>query len=109
MSEPASITTEEGSTNVYADLNYPDAAAMQRKSQLASGIAHTIREQGLTLEAAAAMAGMEPCALSRITRGQFRDIEEFQLLDLMTRLGHDVTISVGPVKRRPGHIELHFT
>ena len=37
-----------------------------------------------------------------------RDIEECQLLDLMTRLGRDVTILVGPAKRRPGRIELHF-
>ena len=42
MSEPASITTEEGSTNVYADLGYTDAAEMQRKSQLAGEIARAM-------------------------------------------------------------------
>lgn len=30
MNEDASITIEEGSTNVYADLGYADAADMQR-------------------------------------------------------------------------------
>ncbi len=36
------LTIEEGSTNVYADLGYADAALMQRKSQLAAEIARAI-------------------------------------------------------------------
>jgi len=39
MSQNSHITIEEGSTNVYADLGYADAAEMQRKSQLAAEIA----------------------------------------------------------------------
>lgn len=38
MNVHANITIEEGSTNVYADLGYADAAEMQRKSQLAAEI-----------------------------------------------------------------------
>ncbi|MFT3814305.1 MAG: XRE family transcriptional regulator [Acidovorax sp.] len=34
---------EVGSTNVYADLGYEDAAAMQRKSSLAAEIARAIK------------------------------------------------------------------
>ena len=36
MNENNEIAIEEGSTNVYADLDYADAAQMQRKSQLAA-------------------------------------------------------------------------
>ena len=36
MSRKTEIVIEEGSTNVYADLGYADAAEMQRKSQLAA-------------------------------------------------------------------------
>ncbi len=32
MTRSTEITIEEGSTNVYADLGYADAAEMQRKS-----------------------------------------------------------------------------
>ena len=39
MSQRDEVTIEEGSTNVYADLGYADAAEMQRKSQLAGEIA----------------------------------------------------------------------
>jgi hypothetical protein len=38
----------------------------------------------------------------RITRGQFRDVSEAKLLDLVARLGHDVKIVVGPTRRRAG-------
>jgi len=39
---------EEGSTNVYADLDYTDAAEMQRKLQLAVEIARAISARRLT-------------------------------------------------------------
>jgi hypothetical protein len=46
--------------------------------------------------------------LSRITRGQFRGVSEARLLELVAKLGHDVKIVVGPVRRRDGKSELQF-
>ena len=46
--------------------------------------------------------------VSRITRGQFRGVSEAKLLELVAKLGHDVKIVVGPVRRRAGKIELQF-
>ena len=48
MGRHSEITIEEGSTNVYADLGYADAAEMQRKSQLAAEIARAIKARHLT-------------------------------------------------------------
>ena len=88
MNEHSEITIEEGSTNVYADLGYTDAAETQ--------------------EDAAALLGIDQSKVSRITRGQFRGVSEAKLLELVARLGHDVKIVVGPVRRRAGKIELQF-
>ena len=55
MNEHSEITIEEGSTNVYADLGYTDAAEMQRKSQLAGEIARAIKARRLTQEDAASV------------------------------------------------------
>lgn len=74
MREPQSILIEEGSTNVYANLGYADAAEMQRNSQLAGEIARAIKARHLTQEAAAALSGVDPSKVSRITRGQFRGV-----------------------------------
>lgn len=108
MTRTHEITIEQGSTNVYADLGYADAAEMQRKSQLAAEIARVIKVRRLTQTGAAELLGIDQSKVSRITRGQFRGISEAKLLELMTKLGHDVKIIVGPVRRRAGKIELQF-
>jgi predicted XRE-type DNA-binding protein len=108
MSQHSEVTIEEGSTNVYADLGYADAAEMQRKSQLAGEIAPAIKARRLTQDGAAALLGIDQSKISRITRGQFRGVSEAKLLELVAKLGHDVKIVVGPMRRRAGKIELQF-
>jgi predicted XRE-type DNA-binding protein len=108
MTRKTDITIEEGSTNVYADLGYADAAEMQRKSQLAAEIARAIKARHLTQIEAAELLGIDQSKVSRITRGQFRGVSEVKLLELMVKLGRDVKIVVGPMRRRAGKIELQF-
>ena len=108
MSRNTEIAIEEGSTNVYADLSYADAAEMQRKSQLAAEIARAVKARRLTQQGAADLLGLHQSKVSRITRGHFRGVSEAKLLELVTKLGHDVKIVVGPVRRRAGKIELQF-
>jgi predicted XRE-type DNA-binding protein len=108
MTRNTDVNIEEGSTNVYADLGYAEAAEMQRKSQLAAEIARTIKARRLTQLDAAELLGIDQSKVSRITRGQFRGVSEAKLLELVTRLGHDVRIVIGPVRRRAGKIKLEF-
>ena len=108
MCRNTAIAIEEGGTNVYADLGYADAAEVQRKSQLATEIARAIKARRLTQQGAAELLGVDQSKVSRITRSQFRGVSEAKLLELVTKLGRDVKIVVGPVRRRAGKIELHF-
>ena len=108
MSRQPEITIQDGSTNVYADLGYADAAEMQRKSQIAAEIARAIKARHLTQGAAATLLGIDQSKVSRITRGQFRGVSEAKLLELVTKLRRDVRIVVGPVQRRAGKIKLEF-
>lgn len=108
MRRNTEIAVEEGSANVYADLGYANAAEMQRKSQLAAEIARAIKARRLTQLEAAELLGIAQSKVSRITRGQFRGVSEGKMLELVTKLGHDVKIVVGPVRRRAGRIELQF-
>ena len=80
MSRKTEIVIEEGSTNVYTDLGYADAAEMQRKSQLAAEIARAIKARRLTQQGAAELLGLDQSKVSRITRGQFHDVSRFSLL-----------------------------
>jgi predicted XRE-type DNA-binding protein len=80
-------TIEVGSTNVYAELGYPDAAEMQRKATLAAEIAQSIRILGMTLGDAAEQLDVGQDEISKITRGRFRGLSEALLLDLAEKLG----------------------
>ncbi len=93
---------EEGSTNVYADLGFPDADEMLIKAQLASRIAEIIKRRRLTQTAAAELIGLPQPKLSGLLRGQFRGVSEAKMLACLTRLGRDVRIMVGPARRRTG-------
>lgn len=77
---------EEGSANVYADLGYPDAEAMLRKSQIVSAMARTIKTRRWTQETVAAVLQIDKSEVSRITRGQFRSISEAQLREWAANL-----------------------
>jgi len=102
------VSIEEGTTNVFADLGYAEADEMQRKSLLTGEIARAIKARILTQEDAAKLLGIDQSKVSRITRGQFRGVSEAKLLELVARLGHDIKIVIGPVRRRAGKIELQF-
>lgn len=87
MNSDTDVPIEEGSANVYADLGYPDAAEMQRKSQLAAEVARAIKARGLTQDEVSKLLEIDQAKLSRIMRGQFRGESEAQLLKLVARLG----------------------
>ncbi|ERF04106.1 TPA: XRE family transcriptional regulator [Pseudomonas aeruginosa] len=62
----------EGSTNVYADLGYPDAAEMQAKARLVTKISQTIKARQLSNDQAATALGLTPAALRELLAGRFR-------------------------------------
>lgn len=86
MSDNASFVIDEGSTNVYADLGFPDATAMLRKAQIVSEMSRTIKARRWTQEAVAAVLQIDSSEVSRITRGQFRNICEVRLREWAARL-----------------------
>lgn len=60
-----------GSTNVYADLGYPDATAMQAKANIVALIASAIKARQLSNEQATALR-LTPGELSELLAGRFR-------------------------------------
>ena len=83
---PDAYSVEVGSSNVYSDLGYADAEAMQRKSELAFAIGQRIRDRNVPLDEASRIANTEPEILYKICRGQFREIEEDDLIGMHVRL-----------------------
>jgi len=96
------IKIEKGSSNVYQDLELPDAADMQVKASLAAKIGEIINHRHLTQVQASDILGIPQPKLSGLLRGQFRGISEAKILDCLNRLGRDIEIVV----RRPSRSRL---
>jgi predicted XRE-type DNA-binding protein len=104
------IEIEEGSGNVYADLQTPDVEAMYVKARLSSKIGDIIRHRHLTQQQAAEILGIPQPKLSGLLRGQFRGISEAKMIECLNRLGRDVEIVVrkAPRSHLQGHTQVVF-
>lgn len=94
------IKFEQGTGNVYADLNRDNADEMLVKAQLATKIGEIIKARKWTQQKAADVLGISQPKLSKMLRGQFRGISEAKMLDCLARLGRDVQIVIGPARRK---------
>jgi predicted XRE-type DNA-binding protein len=93
------LEIEEGSGNVYQDLQMADAETMYVKAQLANKISDIIRRRRLTQQQAALTLGIPQPTLSNMLRGRFRDISEAKMLECLNRLGQDVDIVIRKAPR----------
>lgn len=88
-----------GSNNIYADLGYSDPDMQLLKAQLVSRIDEIMIDKKLTQTQAAQAMGISQPDVSRLLKGQFRDISVERIIRMLTRLGCDVDVVIKP----PGH------
>ena len=102
------VTSKRGSGNVFADLQIADAETHLLKAQLVARVQNVIRSKKLTQGKAAELIGVSQPDVSRMLRGQFRDISVGRLVLFLTRLGCAVDIVVKPTNKRafaPIHLD----
>ncbi len=85
---------ERGSTNVFADLGYPDAGERQTKLQLAHTINEAVAEQALTQLAAARKLGTSQPKVSALANYQLDGFSVERLMTFLTSLDKDIDIVV---------------
>jgi predicted XRE-type DNA-binding protein len=87
-----------GTTNVFADLGYPDAEERQTKLRLAHALNHVIAQRRLTQAAAAARLGVNQPKISALLRYKLDGFSVERLMTFLTALDQDVEIVI---KRKP--------
>ena len=92
MSDDTSI--RRGSQNLFADLGYADAETHLLKAGLVTRIRAIIGENSLTQTEAARLMGLGQPDVSRLLRGQFREVSVERLMRMLTKLGCDVDIVI---------------
>lgn len=83
-----------GTTNVFADLGYPDADERQTKLRLAHAINSAIADRKLTQAAAAARLGVTQPKVSALAHYRLEGFSVERLMSFLTALDHDVEIVI---------------
>ena len=94
MKKNSRTSIVHGTKNIFADLGFPDADTHLLKAELVTRIQSVISGQKLTQTAAAKRMGLSQPDVSRLLKGQFRDVSVERLMRLLTRLGCDVDITI---------------
>lgn len=91
-----SIKVFEGTGNVFADLDLPDAPAHFLKAQIVSELYRLVNERKLTQAAAGALMHISQPEVSRLFKGHFREYSVDRLIMFLTGFDRDVDIIVRP-------------
>lgn len=94
MIDESKNTVVRGTENLFSDLGYADADTHLLKAGLVSRIHDIVIDRKLTQAAAAKCMGISQPDVSRLLRGQFREISVERLIRVLTKLGCDVDIVV---------------
>ena len=88
-----------GRSNIFADLNLPDAETHFLKAQIVSEIYRLIKERELTQVQAGKRMGISQPEVSRMFKGHFREYSIERLMEFLTLFDRDVEIVVKPRKK----------
>lgn len=93
-------TITEGTTNVFADLGFPDAVQCRAKTRLAFVLNECIRNRRLKQAEAAALLGIPQPKVSALKNYRLDGFSVERLMGFLTALDLDVEIMIRP---RPEH------
>ncbi|MDR5727302.1 MAG: helix-turn-helix transcriptional regulator [Terriglobia bacterium] len=108
MSKKNDTTIRRGSANVFADLGFPNPDTHLLKAQLMSRVQDTLQDCRLTQTEAARITGINQPDLSRMLKGQFRDVSVERIMRMLTKLGCEVDIVVKPQGRKRAFAAIHL-
>lgn len=97
-----------GGSNVFADLGYSDPDTHLLKAQLVSHIDEIISARKLTQIQAAKLMGISQPDVSRLLKGQFRDVSVERIMRMLTRLGCEIDIVIKAPGRKRSNSTIHL-
>jgi len=89
----------QGSTNVFADLGFPDAAERQAKLKLAMAINDIVAKRKLTQVQAANLLEINQPKISALANYKLEGFSVERLMNFLTALDRDVEIIIRKPKK----------
>jgi predicted XRE-type DNA-binding protein len=108
MAQDNDTEIRRGTDNVFADLGFADPDTHLLKAQLVDRVQAIMRDRGLTQNQAADAVGMSQPDISRLLKGQFRDVSVERIMRMLTRLGCEIDIVVTPRDSRVPTTPIHY-
>ena len=96
------IEVVDGTTNVFADLGYPDAVERQTKTRLALAINTLIKQRKLRQADAGKLLGIPQSKVSLLVNYRLGHFSVEKLIEFLTALDRDVEISIRPRREKGG-------
>jgi predicted XRE-type DNA-binding protein len=90
------IEVTRGTTNVFADLGYPDAVERQTKVRLAIALNDVIKERKLKQTQLAKLLGIPQPKVSLLVNFRLEHFSVEKLMEFFTALDRDVEIAIRP-------------
>src|SRR5262245_45930444 len=106
MKKTRTIRAEEGSSNVFADLDLPHAEQELLKARLTLQIYKIIKARGLTQAEAGEILGIKQPHVSTLMRNRAGVFSVERLMKFLTELGQDVEITVRPTRKQHGKLSV---
>ena len=97
-----------GSTNVFSDLGFADAAERQTKTRLAMAVNNLLTSRNLKQREIAPLLGIPQPKVSALKNYRLDQFSVEKLMEFLTALNHDVEITIRPRtnNREVGHISV---
>jgi predicted XRE-type DNA-binding protein len=108
MSTKRDIAITCGTTNVFADLGYPDAAERQTKTRLALAVNNLLKARKLKQRETAELLHIPQPKVSALKNYRLDQFSVERLLTFLTALNQDVEIMIRPRQTTvgTGHISV---
>ncbi|MDI1344647.1 MAG: helix-turn-helix transcriptional regulator [Pseudolabrys sp.] len=100
------VKGKAGSGNVFADLGLPNPEQELLKAQLTLQIYRIVTARKLTQAQAGQVLGIKQPHVSALLRNRGGQFSVGRLMEFLTALGHDVTVTVKPARKRVGEMEV---
>lgn len=101
-------TITRGTENVFADLGFADPETHLLKAGLVTRIRAVMSDNDLTQTEVGRRIGVSQPDMSRLLRGQFRDVSVERLMRMLTKLGCEVDIVVRSPGLKPTSKTIHL-
>jgi predicted XRE-type DNA-binding protein len=97
-----------GTKNVFADLGFTNSDTHLLKAQLMSRVQDTMQDRKLNQTSAARIIAVSQPDLSRMLKGQFRDVSVERIIRMLTQLGCEVDIVVKSQARKRAYAAIRL-